>query len=301
MSSTMVVSPIVAALVKSEDILGKNRTWDAVNDVQQKFLKDFFSRRKELSGFPEKELKCWASWVAAELNAILKKERFDIKLEDFAEDEFGVVSILDVLAEWLKEGMKTKLFFEHQEYPAVRLSRTAEINDKPTKLFLGFVSDKYSFPIASVATKSGDKVWMTVANQAVEGFELVSKIENLRKLVSEHSTATHFDHLIFPMVDLDQIVDIGWLKGMQTNSDAGRHFKISQALQQTKFKMNQFGARVKSAVAIAIRATSVSISQNLLIDAPFYLWVERNGVSYPIMYAYIDANDWKDPGDLGNM
>ena len=109
MSSTMVVQPIVAALVKSEDILGKNRTWDAVNDVQQKFLKDFFSRRKELSGFPEKELKCWASWVAAELNAILKKERFDIKLEDFAEDEFGVVSILDVLAEWLKEGMKTKL------------------------------------------------------------------------------------------------------------------------------------------------------------------------------------------------
>ena len=75
---------------------------------------------------------------------------------------------------------------------------------------------------------------------------------------------------------------------------------ISQALQQTKFKMNQFGARVKSAVAIAV-SRAMSREVGLDIDQPFYLWIERDGVTVPVMYAYLDQEDWKDPGNLSEM
>lgn len=302
MSKTMVMSPIVAALVKSEDMLGKDRIWRAINKSQDEFLAKFFSKRNELVAFSENELKSWASLIASELNAILEKEGFNIKLDDFEEGEFGVVSILDILVEWLKEGMKTRVLLDDKEYPAVRLDRVAEINNVPTKLFSAFELAKYPFPIASVATKSRDKVWMTIADNALESLELISRIENLRTLINKHPTKTNFGHLIFPMIDLNQKVDIGWLKGMQTFSETGKNFEVSQALQQTKFKMNQFGARVKSAVAITLRkTTSVMPIKNMVIDKPFYLWVERNGVSYPVMYAYIDTADWKDPGVLKNM
>lgn len=301
MSKTMVMSPIVAALVKSEDMLGKDRVWRAVNKSQEEFLSKFFAKRGELVNFSESELRSWASLVASELNATLEKEGFDIRLDDFAEGEFGVVSILDVLTEWLKEGAKTKVLFDNKEYPAVKLDRTAKINEVSMELFSAFLLDEYHFPIASVVTKSGDKVWMTVADNALESFELISRIENLRKSIDEHSTKTHFSRLVFPMVDLNQKVDIGWLIGMLTASKTGLDFKVSQALQQTKFKMNQFGARVKSAVAITIRATSAIIRKDMIIDQPFYLWIEKNGISYPIMYAYIDKTDWKDPENLKNM
>ena len=308
MSKTMVMLPIVAALAKSEDILGKNRIWKAVNNSQKEFLNKFFSKRDEIANFSEDELKSWVSLVASELNEILVKEGFDIKLEDFKEGEFGVVSILDVLVEWLKEGMKTRILFDNKEYPAVRLNRYAEIDSASTELasvytpnFLDYTLNDYLHPIASVATKSGDKVWMTVADKRLGGFKLISRIEKLRTSISKNPVKTHFDRLIFPMVDLNQKVDISWLTGMLTSFETGCKYKISQALQQTKFKMNQFGAHVKSAVAIAIRATSARLTTELMIDKPFYLWIERNGVSYPILYAYIDADDWKNPGDLKNI
>ena len=95
-----------------------------------------------------------------------------------------------------------------------------------------------------------------------------------------------------------------WLIGMRTTMGEGhQEAVISQALQQTKFKMNQLGARVKSAVAIGISKTSASIEilEPIIINKPFFLWIERPGLSFPLMYAYIDEANWKNPGDLSRM
>ena len=45
MSETMVMSPIVAALVKSEDFLGGCRHWKTIRNEQARFLREFFSKR----------------------------------------------------------------------------------------------------------------------------------------------------------------------------------------------------------------------------------------------------------------
>lgn len=298
-SSTMVVSPIMAALIKAEDIIGKNRIWTSINTEQKKFLDQFFSKRAELSKLSEKELRSWVSFVASELNEILAQEGFDIRLEDFAPDEFGVVSILDVLVEWLAEGKHFPLQVNGREYPAVRLNPSVEVGNESKMVFKAFISPTHSQPVAVVYTKSGDRVYMTVAERPEKDFALVKTIEQIRSAVR---TNAYFDYLMFPMADLNQQVDISWLVGMQTTKqDTKDPVYISQAKQQTKFKMNQFGARVKSAVTMVMKTTSVRRDMPLIIDKPFLLWIEREGVSFPVMYAYLDIEDWKDPGDLQNM
>ncbi len=98
----MVIAPIIAALVKSEDMIGKNPSWQGINADQKYFLERLFVTRSELARYSATELRSWASRVAAELNKILQEEGFDIQLDEFGgPNEFGVVSILNVLVEWL--------------------------------------------------------------------------------------------------------------------------------------------------------------------------------------------------------
>lgn len=300
MSHTMVVAPIMGALIKSEDILGKNRQWHAMNSAQKEFLKKFFAKRKELAKFSEKELRSWVSWVAAELNAILAKEGFNIKLNDFAPDEFGVVSILDVLVEWLQEGSKTVLNIDNTSYPAVKMDLRAMVDGKQETLFEVYTTSMHKNPVAMLFTKSGDKLYITTAGiSPIKDFALVSLIDEIRHSLGP--SRIRYDWLEFPMVNLDQEVNIGWLKGMQTSDDNGQEWAISQAVQQTKFKMNQFGARVKSAVAISIVAVSIRREVGLIITPPFLLWIEKKDASIPVLYAYIDKEHCKDPGDLSSM
>ncbi|MBI5732577.1 hypothetical protein HY967_01285 [Candidatus Jorgensenbacteria bacterium] len=287
-SSTMVVAPIIAALVKSEDILGKDRKWGAVNSLQTLFLKKYFSSKNELSKFSSQELRSWVSLMASELNEILAKEGFDIRLEDFGGGEFGVVSILDVLVEWMTKGTKASIWNNGNYYPGVRM----------TSDFSVFRSKYHSWPIAAVYTKSGDYVYMTVAGEESDGFNLLERIERIGSGLREDSG---YEYVEFPMIDLNHEVDIKWLRGMQTNQvDTWSLYQISQALQQTKFKMNEFGARVKSAVAIGVFLSTVAPPppKALIIDKPFYLWIERDGVSAPIIAARFDLDVWKDPGSL---
>lgn len=301
MSKTMVLAPIMKALVGAEDILGKNRKWNAVNDAQREFLEKYFSTRSELARYSEKELRYWVSWVAAELNEVLQKEGMDIRLEDFEPNTFGVVSILDLMVEWLVAGEEDRIFFKGTEYPAVRMESIGQVDDEPRYLFEAFSSTQHSHPIALVHTKSGDKVYMTIGAEPAQDFELVNRINKIRASLKKEQW--RYDYLKFPMVDLNQQVDISWLIGMNTTVEATEDDAvISQALQQTKFKMNQFGARVKSAVAIAVLcAGTPPPSRGLEIDKPFFLWIERGGVSTPVLYAYIDEADWKDPDDLSSM
>jgi hypothetical protein len=290
MSRTMVISPIVSALVKSEDILGKDRTWKAVNDWQEYFLEKFFSKRAELAGFSQKELRNWASFSARELNRILEKEGFDIRLNEFRPEEFGVVSILDVMAEWLKEGLEVAIVSLGKKYPGVRMERDSK--------FEAYMSLSYSHPIAALPAKSGDKVFMAVADDKAASFSLIEKIDSIRKnLVS----GGYYDSLKFPMIDINQEVPLDWLLGLQTLQDDGRQAEISQAFQQTKFKMNQYGARARSAVALGAFKAVIRQEKTLLIDKPFFLWIEREGMSIPVIYAYIDQEDWKNPGNLSEM
>ena len=298
MSNVMVIPPVLSALVKSEDVLGAGRVWSAVNALQSRFLGDFFVRRSELSCFSEKELRAWASMTAYDLNEILAREGFSIRLSDFNRGEFGVVSILDVMVEWLVMGRHLSLPVEKQMYPAVHMMPTGLIEDMPVRLFDATMSSVHPHPLVRLNTRSGDSVCMTIADHVYDDFGLMSRIDDIR--CRSEITPILASWLLFPMVDLDLETILDWLVGMHTVAANGENANIIQAVQQTKFKMNHLGARVKSAVGMGVTRTSVrvDVAEPILIDEPFFLWIERPCLSFPLMYAYIDEQHWKDPGDI---
>jgi hypothetical protein len=286
-SQTFVGAPIAAALVQAEDFIGPTREWTPINEEQESFLSTFYAARAELARFTDDELHAWASKDASELNGILEREGFAIRVPELGRDDFAVVSILDVLVEWLRKGDRAEIDRDGISYPAVRLES-----------FTVVTSPDHPHPIAVLPTKSGDRLCMTVADQARKGFDLLRAIEVIRR--AQEPSSARFGSLVFPMVDLDQELELDWVVGMHTIDEGGRPVVVTYGAQQTKLRMNLKGAHVESAAALAMRVARMqpSVTFDLVVDRPFFCWIERDGVSQPILLAYVDEHEWKDPGDL---
>lgn len=288
MSKTQCVYPQVGCLIAAEEILGDNRAWRPVNKEQKKFLKEAFDACKgEVKDMSE--LESLASWECETINTFLKEKGFDIQLEEFTDGEFGAASVLDVLVKWLIEGEKAE-----EKTPEGKTFDAAKLPENTVKYY---EAKGHTYPIAKLLTKEDDHfVYMTMLDKEPDQLDLVSiasKLQNSLKVNDGYA------NLIFPCVDIDQKVDIEWLKYMETTSKDGRDWYISQALQQTKLRMNEKGARAQSAVAIGVRVTSMpEPKQDYIINKPFLTWFDRPGLSTPLLVGYITEEDWKRPKDL---
>lgn len=287
-SSTCTIFPIVAALDKADDELGKGRVWHEKNPIQKIFLPLFTSLRDVARGL--KEIQSICSKKAEVLNQFLADRGFQIKLDPFKEPtDFGTASVLDVLVEWLEEGHVTQITSGRDGksvYPAVALTNSVTFA----------AATGHNEPIVVVHTKSGDTVCMTIGDR-LEGFDLLNKINTLRAGMTPNYD---YNGVLFPQVDLDQEVDIDWLKQLWTNAEDGYDYEVTQALQQTKFRMNEKGARAQSAVAVGIsRCTSMQpVRPPVYIDKPFLVWIERPGLDQPLFTGWISEENWKVPKDL---
>jgi len=155
-------------------------------------------------------------------------------------------------------------------------------------------------PVVRVHTESGDEVYMTIADRAYQNFELVQKVDRLRQA---KECALSSESLTFPMIDYDsektEPVDLSWLVGMHTTTSAGQGAFISKIMQQTKYKKNHLGARIKSSVAGSVTITSMRQPElQIVIDKPYLEWHIRPGAPFPTFQAYWTPEDWKNPGNL---
>jgi len=289
-SKTMVSYPIVTALVAADQFLGAHQSWQAVNDQQARFLAEIFEPgRTEGTKIPE--IESLASRNVDEINAFLRQRGFRIQLKPFPSfppGAFGTASVLDLLVEWQQAGDKTTIEDNSKKgYPAVRLSKGVNY----------YQNDTHRHPIAAITTKSEDIVYMTMIDDAPHEFDLIAVVEKLT--ASSHSVGT-FSGVIFPMVDLDQCVDIRWLRNMTTIDEGGMIYYIEQALQQTILKMNEEGARAKSAVAMSFAPTGAfhQTKPYMIINKPFLIWFVRSGLSKPLFAGYITQEDWKKPASI---
>jgi hypothetical protein len=287
MSTTAVTYPIVAALKTAEQILGPDRAWNPINETQRRFLADFFAAcRGEIEGLSE--IESIASYSVDEVNAFLRERGFTIQLTPWSPPDFGVASVLNLLVEWIEAGEVTIVTADDgRQFPGVRIGddgvRFFNVPDHPN-------------PVAELGSKSGDHVYMTMLDQPPDGFDLIARAQQL----AEHKRPSWgFGGLVFPMVNLDQKVDITWLIRMQTRSDDGLPARIAQALQQTKLKMNEVGARAESAVAIEITLRVMDAPKpDHVINRPFLIWFERDGLSRPLFAGHITPDDWRNPGRI---
>lgn len=284
MTFTAVLLPILAALSVAQDKLPRAE-WEPTNSEQRLLMDRYYSKRHELQKLLPKELRSCAAFGPAgvkEVNHFLKENGFDIELDaNVSPIALAVASILDIALSWKVEGKKDSLIIKKNglevSYSAVRMEE-------------GYVIRKLSSGnhVLAIGAKNGDTVYMTIADRLLGGFELFEHVQTLSSLKHENVTAS-FSHAIFPMVDINQEVDITWLMELAYGA-----YSIDQALQQTKFQMDEKGAAVQSAVAIVLNE-SCSCSPVFMINKPFYLWIERPGMSLPLFAAYVDFADWKQP------
>jgi hypothetical protein len=137
---------------------------------------------------------------------------------------------------------------------------------------------------------------MSVMDDPPEDFRLL-------ELIAKTDNATFcldYEGVEFPMIDYDQEIDISWIIDMQTMGDDGKPAIIKKALQQTKFRMNEVGARVQSAVAMVMARCMSMPKPRHTIDKPFLLWIYRRETlaDDPIFVGYFTEEDWKKPKEL---
>ena len=281
-TETSCVLPILGCLQAAKDYLKTPNAWNTVNARQKDFLsshEQFIDRNLLLS---VRELMARADKDFRVINAWLKSQGFDIQLDVVDENNsFAVASILKVLVEWLEVGKITSLLSYGQkgEFSAVKLNKGVRVFENLTL---------HKHPIARIETKSGDKVSMTIIDK-----NPVSLLSTIRMLNMVTRISRDYDGVTFPMISLDERPDISWICGMTLDGNY-----ISQALQQTKFRMNEIGAKVESAAAMSV-SKGISINPPpMVIDRPFLLWIERDGLSFPIFSAVLAEDCWKKPESL---
>ena len=142
---------------------------------------------------------------------------------------------------------------------------------------------------------TGHHVYVTKADFEPESERsLYEHIHDL--MISDTSTNLHYDGVTMPMVSLDMENDISWLTGLSTTDASGDPAVLTQAVQQTKLRMNERGARVQSAAAVAgVRGTPPQPKPTYVMDEPFFIWVRQEGIPFPVFTGYITSESWKDP------
>lgn len=286
MSSTQCLLPICAAVDGAERYLGGNRLW-ATTDSRQSLVLPTPNLRLDTI----KEIVTKASRSVEELNAFLREHGFSIELDAFeGPKDFGVVSILNLLVEWFSPGKEVPIMgVDGKTYSGVQLKRS----EHGVRFFH---HPRWPGPIVQIHTLSGDLVYLSPISES-QVPDMATIRSNLPSYDNLARRIDGYSDVQFPMVNLNQEVDISWLKGLNTVDQDNLPAVITQALQQTRFRMNQFGARAESAVAVGV-ASGFSIPNSFIINSSFAVWITRPGIEIPLFFGYITPEDWKDPGSL---
>ena len=288
-TETTCVMPILGCIWAALKYLSERRfkgKFLPVNDAQRHFVRKYGHLIKEVDKIAE--LECKADQDVEVINAWLKHKGYDIKLsQSVGKDGFAVASILDLLLEWIEPGTKSNItgLRTGKSYPAVKMKSG----------FTAFEHNRfYPHPVIQLSTKSGDILKMAVLDNMNLEFDHQFTAQDLAmSLDSIDQFQPDIEKILFPMIDLDMKPDISWLVGMQ--HEGSGHF-ISEAVQQTKFRMNEKCAKVESAAAMGMRCLSMPVYYE--INQPFLLWITRPGIKVPFFTAVLCEDVWKEPAKL---
>lgn len=248
--TTAYIDPVlVACLVKSEQKLAKS-DWQPHNDRQRELVAGLPDLRRLVETMPVGMMEAIGSTQAAVINEFFAARGLPISVGELGPGEFACGAVLDILVNWAKPGVRARYGInapDGSEHPAAEM----------TKGFAVHVNDA-GLEIAEPETTSAEvSVLMCVSS------DLGAGLASLRRPRSPSPDA--FKGLTFPMVDLDQFVDVGWLRGLSC-ADA----RITQAFGHAKLRLNEMGAHAKAGAAIVVYR-SVGGPRVLRIDKPFTL------------------------------
>ncbi|MFW9912686.1 MAG: hypothetical protein ACFFEU_09450 [Candidatus Thorarchaeota archaeon] len=288
-TSTIVTYPIAAALKEAEEFVIDSSGWNPVKIIQRNFLERFYTPCREEIPTIE-EIESVAHIDIEVINKWLREHDFDIQLDPFDENGFGVAAMLDLLGLWLAKGTRASVATEDgSTYPGVRMDTGFTFNTVGGSTNL----------VVALETGDQDAVYMMMADKVPSGFDMVTYVEEI--LQNMTPVERDYEAIVFPMIDLNEEGELEWLINLQLMIPQDRFpfYFIQQALQQTKLKMNQEGYRVKSVAAVAamLGAGHPEVPP-YIINRPFIMWITRPGLSKPLFVAYLNTDVWKDPSGL---
>jgi hypothetical protein len=264
-------------------------SWQPATDDQHVFLEWFATHRKELSKLTN--LESLASGDFAILNSFLVVRGFQPLFEPF--DGIGVVSVLDMLVEWLTEADLTTIEVFNRStmhidsFPAFWL---------PSDGITIYDVEGCPAPLAQLRTKSGVTLWLTMDNRPESSLDLALDAQRISTAARRLNTRYALGAKI-PMLDLDVQSDLEWLMGMFTEDSPSGYHEITQAFQQFKLAANQKGAHIKVASGIAATRSAAPMPSPLIFNRPFIgFFTQPEHDHLPIAAFWADFDSWKNPG-----
>lgn len=277
-SDVLCVLPVLGCLKAFKEFTeakagnGQEVLFRPVNEKQTDFL-DYYGDLAD-DDMPA-ELFSIADEDAEVVQAFLKGFGFDIRLQ--GGDGVHLGSVLDVLLKWVQSGVKTVIRTKAgKEYPGFKLSHGVVVSEDKSL---------HPYPVIRVNTKSGDQVCISPVAEDGDLFLMVDELRRVRQM--SHS----FEGVCLPSVDMEGDIDLSWLKGFGMSG-----LQVSEAIQKFRFKMNEEGARAQSAVGMSVKRGLPP--PPYVVNRPFLLWIEREGMGVPLFAAVIGEEYWKEPASL---
>lgn len=287
-STTICVPPILRAIKAADEILGSDRSWLAKpgNALHERLVQLYRDHADEMLMCPD--IMAIADRSEIMVNAWLAENGFSgLQLDPIPggpDEKLAMAAILKIIVEWIAEGEVSQVDYDGTKYPAFKLKN------------VGFYKADTEHPVVSLPTKRDDvSIFVTILDQHPgSGFDLLDKAFEIDK--TKLIGRTEYEGTIIPDVKLIDRPDVSWLKGLSTVDEQGVPAVIIQAIQETRFAMNRFGARVESAFAAGMMRCALP-PQPYVVDRPFMVWCMQKGSSLPIFVGYIMPSEWQDPGD----
>ena len=259
--------------------------WTGVNPDQKVVLAWMDQLTKYLPRL--RHLKAKASPDFEILNQFLKENGFDPMFTPF--DGLGVVSIMDILIEWLKSGDLVDIETYQGTFPGFALRRQD---------VTGY-SDAFG-TLLEIETKTHDTLWIYVPyeTEELQGIDLVTKAFEI--LSARHEIDTYIAGAHIPMIDLAIKPSLSFMLGVGAQDRSDSPWYITQAFQQFKFRMNQIGAHMEVSTGMGMeKAIMTRKPEPFIIRRPFIAWITQKGVpQLPIGVMYLDFDSWRVPPEL---
>lgn len=270
---------IAHALGEIGGVTGVTR-WLPATEAQAKFLMWFGKHHDEIAKLTNITAKASPDYMV--LNEYLTEKGFDIKLDPF--DGIGVVSILDMLVEWLVKGKLTTIenWDEDTTYPAF------EISADGVELYMveGHV-------LARLLTKSGQDLWLTKWREPDSELDLALTAQHLMD-APRHRLTGRWQGVQVPMLEMDISPDLSWLPGI--HSSPPTNWTVAQVLQQFKLRANERGAHIKVAAAVVVTRSASSKPVPYVFDEPFIGFFTQPEGRVPLAAFYADTDVWENSG-----
>ncbi len=227
------------------------------------------------------------SAIADVVNDFLEKEGFSIKLDPLGPDEYGMAAVLKLVLEWVHTGKRTIVDTRYGRMVGVSL---------PVPTVAHTVSG-HDHPVVTVEAVGWMKIILTQAGDKkdLKGPDLFRVAQALNKGLAG---AEPFEcvGVRFPRTELDIEPSLEWVIGMGTTTKDGRGCLVTQAKQQVRLVLDEKGAIIEEATAMAMALESCgSRPEPVVIRDTFLaiLVVPLDGVDEVALPFVVQPSAWK--------